>query len=147
MDVVYETIYSIVKSDLSLIYLIEEGGLRLQGDPLRGASIKSGVKQYHNIGECLCGIVAETGETIYSEDLSADPRCTLEECKNAGVRSFAALPLEINGELKGVLGIASINRRRFVDHSNFLQSLAGQMAIGIKDILYMADVLEGHYKT
>ena len=76
MDFVYDTIYSIVKPDLSLIYLIEEGGLRLQGDPLRGASIKSEIKQYHNIGECLCGIVAETGETIYSEDLLTYPPAT-----------------------------------------------------------------------
>ena len=131
MDFVYDTIYSIVKPDLSLIYLIEEGGLKLQGDPSQGASIKSEVKHYRNIGECLCGIVAETGEAIYSEDLFADYRCTLEEGKNAGVRSFAALPLEIKGELMGVLGIASIKKRRYTDDSNFLQSLAGQIAIGI----------------
>ena len=140
MDFVYDTIYSIVKPDLSLIYLIEEGGLRLQGDPLRGASIKSEVKQYHNIGECLCGIVAETGETIYSEDLLTDPRCTLEECKKAGTHSFAALPLAIKGKLNGVLGIASTTRRRFADHSNFLQSLAGHIAIGINSASLYADV-------
>jgi len=41
MDVVYDNIYSVIKPDLSLIYLVEEGRLRLQGDPLRGAAIKS----------------------------------------------------------------------------------------------------------
>ena len=131
MDVVYDNIYSVIKPDLSLIYLVEEGRLRLQGDPLRGAAIKPEVKQYHDMGECLCGSVAETGEAIYAEDLFADPRCTLEECKEAGFRSFAALPLKIKGVLSGVLGIASLNKRRFADHSNFLQSLAGHIAIGI----------------
>jgi PAS domain S-box-containing protein len=131
INVVYDTIYSIVKPDLSLIYLVEEGRLRLQGDPLRGAAIKPEIKQYHVLGECLCGSVAETGEAIYAEDLIADPRCTLEECKQAGIRSFAALPLKIKGALNGVLGIASIKRCRFADHSNFLQSIAGHIAIGI----------------
>lgn len=131
MEFVYDKIYSIVKPDLSLIYLIEKGRLRLQGDPLKSSSIKSEVKQHHKIGECLCGIVAETGEAIYSEDIFTDPRCTLEECKKAGLRSFAALPLEINGKLNGVLSVASIHRRRFSAHSNFLQSLAGHVALGI----------------
>ena len=140
MAFVYDKIYSIIKPDLSLIYLIEEGGLRLQGNPLRNSSIKFDVKQHHKIGECLCGIVAETGETIFSEDILADPRCTLEECKNAGVRSFAALPLEINGKLNGVLGIASTDRRRFSEHSNFLQSLAGHIAIGINSAGLYEDV-------
>ena len=130
-EFVYDKIYSIIQPDLSLIYLIEDGLLRLQGDPLRGSSIKADLKKYHQIGECLCGIVAETGEAIYSEDIRYDDRCTLEECKKAGVRSFAALPLEIQGNLKGVLGIASADSRRFSDHSHFLSSIAGQIAIGI----------------
>lgn len=50
MDVVYDNIYSVIKPDLSLIYLVEEGRLRLQGDPLRGAAIKPEVKQYHDTG-------------------------------------------------------------------------------------------------
>lgn len=131
MAFVYKKIYSIVKPDLTLIYLIEEDGLKLQGDPLKNSSINSEVKRHHKIGECLCGTVAETGETIFSEDILTDPRCTLEECKKAGVRSFIALPMQINGKLNGVLGIASTNRRRFTNHLNFLQSLAGQIAIGI----------------
>lgn len=131
MEYIYAKIYSIIKPDLSLIYLMEAGGLRLQGDPLRGSSIKSDVKKHHQVGECLCGIVAETGEAIYSEDIGHDGRCTLEECKKAGVRSFAALPLEIKGNLTGVLGIASTDNRRFSDHSNFLKNIAGHVAIGI----------------
>ena len=35
MEFVYDKIYSIIKPDLSLIYLIGKGGLRLQGDPLK----------------------------------------------------------------------------------------------------------------
>jgi len=131
MAFVYDQIYSIIKPDLSLIYLIEGSELKIQGDPLKNSSLKYDLKQHHQIGECLCGIVAATGETITSEDVSADPRCTLEECKRAGVRSFAALPLEINGQLNGVLVIASTERRRFSDQLNFLQLLAVQIAIGI----------------
>ena len=30
------------------------------------------------------------GKPRYSKDIRSDPRCTLEECKKAGIRSFAA---------------------------------------------------------
>ena len=128
---VYDKIYSFIKPDMALIFLIEAGELKLQGDPLRGSTISGDIKRDHLMGECLCGLVAETGDVIFSEDIHTDSRCTLEECKAAGVSSFAALPLKIKGELTGVLGIASVTGRRFSDHANFLQSLAGHIAIGI----------------
>jgi PAS domain S-box-containing protein len=134
MTFVYDQIYSIIKPDLCLIYLIEGNGLQLQGDPLKHSSLRYDLKQHHQIGECLCGIVAETGELQISDDISVDPRCTLEECKRAGIRSFAALPLEINGKLKGVLGIASTARRRFDEQLFFLQLLAVQISIGVNSL-------------
>ncbi len=128
---VYDKIYSLIEPDLALIFLIEAGKLKLQGDPLRSSTISGDIKRDHQIGECLCGLVAETGEVILSEDIHTDSRCTLEECKAAGVRSLAALPLKIKGELTGVLGIVSVTGCRFSEHANFLQSLAGHIAIGI----------------
>ena len=140
MAFIYETIYAVIKPKLILIYLIDGNGLRLQGDPLKNSLLEYNLNRHHQIGDCLCGIVAQTGEAVYSEDIFDDPRCTLEECKQAGVRSFAALPLEIKGKLSGVIGFAATDRRRFSDHSHFLQTLAVQIAIGIYSANLYSDV-------
>ncbi|MFW5960063.1 MAG: GAF domain-containing protein, partial [Chitinivibrionales bacterium] len=47
----------------------------------------------HPLEECLCGKAATELKEIYSEDIHSDSRCTRTECKEAGFRSFAAIPL------------------------------------------------------
>ena len=136
MAFVYDTIYSVIRSELCLIYLIEGISLQLQGDPLKNSSVEYDLNRHHKIGDCLCGMVAQTGEAVYSDDILNDPRCTFEECKQAGVRSLAALPLKINGKLIGVLALASTDQRLFSDVSLYLQTLAVHIAIGI----YNADL-------
>ena len=125
----YKQIHSTVSPDLTVIYLKRGDKLVLQemdedvlNIPRRGPRIKK-------VGECLCGIVAETGEPVYSTDINSDPCCTLDHCKNIGIRSFAALPLLIGNEVLGVLGIASLSSRKFSDQAYFLETIASQIAI------------------
>jgi len=51
------------------------------------------------------------------------------------VRSFAALPLIINNEIIGVLGIASGSVTDFEKRASLLETLAGQLAIGLQHSL------------
>ena len=61
----------------------------------------------------------------------------MEECRKAGFRSFAALPLRADSETIGVLGIASLQQRDFIEHASFLEALANEMCIGLnKSLLY-----------
>jgi DNA-binding CsgD family transcriptional regulator/putative methionine-R-sulfoxide reductase with GAF domain len=125
----HKQIHFTVSPDLTVIYLKQGDKLILQemeednlNIPQRGPKIKE-------VGECLCGIVAETGEPVYSMDINSDPCCTLDQCKNIGIRSFAALPLLIGNEILGVLGIASLTSRKFSDQAYFLETIASQIAI------------------
>ena len=113
MDFVYDTIYSIIAPDLSLIYLIEEGGLRLQGDPLRGSSFKSEVNPHHKIGECLCGIVAETGEAIYSEDLLTYPPATKKSKIPLSLYTYVPIVISQNPYLKSATNLNKVSQKTY----------------------------------
>lgn len=100
------------------------------------------------VGGCLCGIAAEKGISVFSEDIHKDGRCTEQECKKAGIRSFAALPLMQDGIIVGVLGIASRSPRNFDAEKEFLEILAStvgvvlQNAFLIEKIRGQSDMLE-----
>jgi PAS domain S-box-containing protein len=135
-----------VNPDLAMIFLRE--GKRLV--PRKIVS-QSGLavdveSSHHRVGDCLCGLAVETARPVYSQDLHTDPRCTLRECKQAGLHSFAAFPLTSGGDIVGVLGLASTSTRDFDQHGSFLEALANEIAIGLKNaLLYelaQADAME-----
>jgi transcriptional regulator with GAF, ATPase, and Fis domain len=63
--------------------------------------------------ECMCGLAVHEGKPLYSRNIFADMRCTWKECKKAGFRSFAALPLRSGTEIIGVVGLACQAERDF----------------------------------
>ena len=125
----HKQIHSIVSPDLAVIYLKQGGKLILQEMENDDLNIDHEGPKIKEVGECLCGVVAETGEPVYSMDINSDPCCTLDQCKNIGIHSFAALPLLFGNEILGVLGIASLTNRKFSDQAYFLETIASQIAI------------------
>lgn len=112
--------------DLALFYLISEE----QQLVLKGALPSDGhLNERKKIGNCLCGLAAAEGRPVYSTDIHRDDRCTLAECKEAGMRSFAAMPLIHDSGIIGVLGIASKAERDFAAEKVFLETLAGTVAV------------------
>lgn len=91
---------------------------------------------FHKIGECLCGLAASTETPLYSMDTLKDERCTWTECKNAGVKSFASLPLLGKEGLIGVLGVGSLTPRDFSLQSAFLEILAQQIAFALENAVF-----------
>ncbi len=124
-----------IEPDQALIFMIEEGELVLKGlmpatHGLRAEEIPS-----HRFGECLCGLAVSEGRPVFSSDIRNDPRCSLSECREAGLHSFAALPLLSAGEIIGVLGVASLQERHFEEEAAFLEALSNEIAIGLKNNL------------
>lgn len=85
----------------------------------------------HRVGECLCGLAVLDGEPQYSGDILSDARCTRQECKEAGILSFAALPLRDGRDVIGVMGLASRTARDFHPQSEFLETQAHQVSIAL----------------
>lgn len=94
------------------------------------------------VGVCLCGLAAEKGVPVFSTDIHRDGRCSEEECKKAGIRSFAALPLMQEQKVIGVLGLASKSARNFTEEKEFLETLAGTVAVILQNALLIEEIRE-----
>ncbi len=131
MDSVYQKVHSILKPDIAMVYSLKSKDLILQGDPSKYNTVVHDTRKQLSVGDCLCGLVAETGEAIFSREICKDPRCTRNECKDAGLCSFAALPLIFDNTLSGVLGIAATENRSFEEQKRFLEIVSSNIAMGI----------------
>lgn len=134
----HEQIRSILSPDWGASYLRCGDWLVHQepGQSLYPVKIETPLKI--KVGQCLCGLSAETGQPVYSVDIRCDDRCLLNECKAAGIISFAALPLFMGNRIGGVLGIASLEKRDFSELDSFLRAIA--LYVGIS--LHNAEVYE-----
>ena len=95
-------IMQLISPDLVVFYLRE--GDRLIYQEMGSETDKLSFKppRHKVVGECLCGLVASHGKPEYCSNIHLDPRCTLDECKNAQIQSFAALPLLREKQVVGV---------------------------------------------
>ncbi len=129
-----------VEPDLALLFLREGQDLVLTSAGPEDSGLEHDAPPVHRLGECLCGLAVAEGGGVYSLDIREDPRCTWTECKVAGVRSFAALPLQSGDEVIGVLGLASTTKRDFEAQRSFLETLANETARGIQNALLYEEV-------
>jgi len=118
-------IQSIIEPDLSLFYLISGDELILHA---QHPESEEHVRERKQMGQCLCGMAARDGQPVYARDIHKDSRCTLDECKEAGVRSFSAIPLKYEDRMIGVLGLASKTERDFSSEHQFLETLASTVS-------------------
>jgi PAS domain S-box-containing protein len=125
-----------VKPDLAMLFLRKGKRLILKGFSPKNSPYRSEKTSVHRVGECLCGLATKEEKPIFSIDVHNDTRCTLRECKEAGLVSFAALPLRSGDNLIGVLGLASGTQRDFQQQAPFLQTLSNGMAIGLQNALF-----------
>jgi signal transduction histidine kinase len=87
------------------------------------------------LGEGIVGKVAQSGEAIMVDDVSADPRVAHPGLIAAEkLRAFAAIPLRVRDKVLGVLTIASHDARKFsAEDIQLLESIASQIAIAVEN--------------
>lgn len=122
---------SAVRPDMAFLFLRKGERLILQNVLPSPARQRLNKIPEHRVGECLCGLVAKKNKPIFSKNVLDDSRCTWEECKKAGVKSFAALPLKSAEENIGVIGLASETFRDFEQQAGFLETLTSQVAASL----------------
>ncbi|MBU4151304.1 MAG: GAF domain-containing protein [Proteobacteria bacterium] len=123
--------------DLALYYTVAGDWLLLQGSaPIEEEHLNHKKK----VGECLCGLAAAHGSPVFSENISCDVRCTLSECKEAGICSFAALPIIHDNTIIGVLGIASRTETKYSDSRDFLEILAATVGLVAHNALLIGEI-------
>jgi signal transduction histidine kinase len=122
-----------VEPDMVLLFRRQRTKLIVIGESHRPATSGHASTPVHRVGQCLCGLAIQTKRPLYSADIRCDHRCTWEECKRAGFRSFAALPLTCGGQVLGVLGLASRKPRDFAGQAGFIETLANAVAVSLRN--------------
>jgi PAS domain S-box-containing protein len=130
-----EEMLKAVHSDMVFIFFREGEALNLKYLLPASAGERLGEVPEHRVGDCICGLTIRDGRPLYSSNIFTDPRCTFEECKRAGVRSFAALPLRNGDEIIGVIGLASDVERDFKLQDEFLNTIADQVSLSLSNAL------------
>jgi PAS domain S-box-containing protein len=128
-----------IKTDVAFLFQREGERLVLGGIAPESGRERFGQIPEHRVGECMCGLAVRLGQPLYSRDIFSDLRCTWEECKKAGFRSFAAIPLRAGGEIIGVIGLASGTERDFEQQAGFLETLANAVSVGLQNARLFAD--------
>ena len=108
-----ENIQKATRPDLAFLFLQDGEKLILKELVSANGKGQLGEMPEHRVGACVCGLAVSEKRAFYSQNISTDMRCTWEECKEAGIRSFAALPLISGDKAFGVIGLASETERDF----------------------------------
>ncbi len=96
------------------------------------------------IGECLCGLVAQQGKIIISEDCREDERHsrhwpTMPDHKDI------CLPLKVRGEVLGVMNMRLPDTHEVADHDvELLTSVADQIGVAIENARLFEAVSRQH---
>lgn len=108
-------------------------GLRLEAH--RGISVEMANKEARLApGHCLCGQAVKTRQVLLAQDVGKDTRCTSNLCICEGFRSVACAPLEVKGQLVGLLQVASPNVGHFTTgQKDFLAAIARQVGVSIEN--------------
>ncbi len=129
VDVIQKTLHP----DVVLFYIREDETLRLLAQHTGKTGFDVTAAQQHQLSECLCGLTAQSGRPVFSQNLRQDVRCTLNECKNAGIQSFAGLPLLAGEEVIGVISVGSVTDRDFTQQHTFLETMANEIAVSLQN--------------
>lgn len=140
VDVSLAGISKLIHPDLVLIFRRNGGDLELlRSDPV-DSPFSHNETPVHHVGECLCGLAASSAKPVYSININTDSRCAWNECKKAGIHSFAALPLLVENQVLGIIGLASGTEVDFEKQGSFLEVLSAEIALGMKNAFLIEEV-------
>ncbi|HEX8991107.1 MAG TPA: GAF domain-containing sensor histidine kinase [Anaerolineales bacterium] len=119
----------------AMLFLQEDkqAGLRLEAH--RGISLDmASQEQRLDPGHCLCGQAVKTRQVLLTYDARSDTRCTSNLCICEGFRSLACAPLEVKGQLVGLLQVASPDVGHFAEgQKDFLAAIARQISVSVEN--------------
>jgi PAS domain S-box-containing protein len=141
LETAYRHIILTLKPDITVLFMLEEGRLVSRGERPSMPGFQREAAEALRAGECLCGLAAEKQQSVFSSDLRTDARCSVNACRSEGIVSFAALPLKAGADLLGVLGIGSRRPRNFEARADFLETIAAQVAVALKNAQLHEQVL------
>lgn len=130
-----DNVMDVTRCDVAWIFLVDEDRHELSLVTHRGTSEElARGKDNLRIGEGFNGRVAETGEPLYVEDASQDPRLTREIISKYKIRSTLIVPMSSKNKVNGTICIAMYRFREFQSEEVELLSAIGyQIGIAVEN--------------
>lgn len=131
----FDKVLELMKANTGGILLLDEESQTLRYRVHRGLSedFVQGIAGLR-LGEGIAGRVAQSGEAIYVEDISQDPRLTRLVVITEGLSSFASIPLQAKNKVVGVMNIANHTPRQFTPRDvQLLNSIGNEIAIALEN--------------
>ena len=86
------------------------------------------------VGEGFNGRVAESGQPLFVEDASQDPRLTREVVSKYEIRSVIIVPLSSKGKVNGTLCVAMHSHRWFQpEEIELLTAIGNQIGVAVEN--------------
>jgi two-component system sensor histidine kinase DevS len=117
------------------IFLLEDDGETLRMVLHRGQAAEAfWTRNRFKKGEGVIGIVAETGEPVFSSDLTKDSQFIRSAVLEAGFRQIAYLPLKSGENLLGVMSVATRSQQPLDERSlQLLGAVANWAGLAIEN--------------
>ncbi len=130
-----DDILSTMKADAGLVCIVDLDEEVHSAVCHRGFSpeLVAGIQNTKLQDDPIAAEVVRTGQIVVMERLFDDPRVA-ELAKREGVRSGLSAPLNFEGEVTGILVVATREERRFTpDDQEFLHGIGGQLGMAIRN--------------
>ncbi|MBD1842050.1 PAS domain S-box protein [Cyanobacteria bacterium FACHB-63] len=133
-----ETVFSKLKDrvglDVYLNYILDESQQKLKLTNYGGipADVAQQIK-WLNIGQAICGTVAQERRQIVRSDIQQSDDPKLELARSLGATACASQPLIVREKLFGTLSFGSLSRTEFTaSEQSLLQAICDQIAIALE---------------
>jgi len=135
LDKATEIATNMMQVEAALIYLVDEEAGELSVAARRGMStwLTQDMDRV-KIGEDICGRVAQTGEPLYIENASQDPRLNGSVFNKKGFQSLMIVPLKSKGKVTGTLCVLTRSYRFFNEYEvELLTAIGSQVGVAIEN--------------
>ena len=130
-----DSVIDVMGVEAAMVFLVDEEAGELALAAYRGISPEF-VREVDRfkLGEGFNGRVAETGEPLYIEDASNDPRLTKKVVAEEGIRSQLIVPLKSKGRVMGTLCVAARSQRRVLpEELELVTAIGNQVSVAIEN--------------
>jgi len=138
----------------SLANLDPRGGIFLRdpGGEVLHLAIQKGISPEFSqrektiqMGECLCGLVAQTGEILISEQSCDDPRHT--RCKSTEAHSHIIIPIKSRGNVLGVIFLYPGKDFKLKPSDiQLFDAVGAQLGLAVENFRFYAEVKDSSEK-
>lgn len=135
LDNAIDSVLDVMGADIALIFLLDEEDGKLTLAAYRGVSeeFAQGVDRL-SVGEGFNGRVAESGQPLFVEDASQDPRLTRTVVRKDELHSGLIVPLSSKGAIRGTLCVAMHSYRWFQQEEiELLTTMGNQIGVAVEN--------------